>query len=459
MHRFRLARRTARLRAAAFIASALGIFACDSVDRLAPAALGDSPLHSLSDSAALSNSLPSDTLTDAQLEANEALPEAAFVTANKSQGIAFGPFDLPNSMLGSNYTGSIKAVGPGDVLGTLAAARRAGARILVRLSAGNQYWLNKDHTVNLEKWKSQVARFKGVDLQPYINDGTLLGHVMIDEPHDQSNWGGKPVPYATLEAMARYSKQLWPGMTTVIRSYPDWLAKASFKWSYLDATVAQYTAAKGDINSWVKNQASYAKQEGLGLMFSMNLLNGGNKSSGIKGLYKGMYSISASQLKSWGSLLATHPQACALFGWSYSSSYFGRSDIKAAMAYLASKTETRGRVSCRDASGSSAVEDHASDSDSSHDGSQQPAESSGSTSISLRVSGRVQSKAQYMTLDWTGAKGSRVEVERAGASTVSTENDGHFVLSRRWLGRVTYTYKVCQSGTSICSESASVSFK
>jgi hypothetical protein len=358
-HTFKLARRAARFRPMAAAFALLIAGACDSSDSLGPANTDGTPLEEQGDSTAGSpvdtitvaigdsTAGVADTVTDAELEAAEALGDVAFASGSSAKGIAFGPYNLPNSMMGSQYTGSVKAVGPGDVLGTLAAVRRAGGRVLIRLSAGDRYWLNRNHTVNLDKWKSQVARFKRVNIQPYINDGTIIGHMLIDEPHDASNWGGKPVPFATLEAMARYSKQLWPGMTTVVRSYSTWLTKASFRWKYLDATLAQYTASKGEVSRWLSNEARAAKSEGLGLMVGMNLLNGGNKASGIRGLYRGMYAISAGQLKSWGTLLATHPQSCAWLSWNYSSSYLGRSDIRSAMSYVASKAKNRGRQSCR----------------------------------------------------------------------------------------------------------------
>lgn len=348
-HTFKLARRAARFRAGAFIAAVLGMTACDNADRLGPISLGDSPT-ALADSAAsdiLSDSVDGDTLTDAQLDANEVLGEAAFVTGRTARGIAYGPYNLPLSLFGSTFTGTARASGPSDILVTLAAARRRGARVLLRLSASDKYWLNRNHTVNLTKWKSQVARFKRVNLQPYIKDGTLLGHILVDEPHDASNWGGRPVPFATLEAMAKYSKQLWPGLTTVVRSYPDWLSKASFRWKYLDAALAQYSARKGEVSRWMRNQSSYAKREGLGLIFSLNLLNGGNKASRIKGLYRGAYAMSSSQIKSWGTQLATHSQTCGFFFWNYDRRYFGRSDIRSALAYVSGKAKNRSRQSCR----------------------------------------------------------------------------------------------------------------
>lgn len=349
-HTFKLARRGARFRAVAFIAAALGFAACDNADRLGPIGLGDGS-NTLADSSALASDsaafVDGDTLSDAQVDANEALPEAAFVTARTAKGIAFGPYNLPSNLYSRTFTGSAIAAGPSDIIHRLEAARRSGARVLVRLSAGEHYWLNRNRSVNLSKWKLQIARFKRVNLRPYIKDGTLLGHILIDEPHDKSNWGGRPVPFATLEAMAKYSKQLFPGLTTVVRSYTPWLAGASFRWKYLDAAMAQYSARKGEVSHWMREQTSAARREGLGLIVSLNLLNGGNRASGIRGLYRGNYAMSARQIKSWGTLLATNNLSCGFFFWNYNQRYFGRSDIKSALSQVSAKAKNRSRQSCR----------------------------------------------------------------------------------------------------------------
>jgi PKD repeat protein len=80
------------------------------------------------------------------------------------------------------------------------------------------------------------------------------------------------------------------------------------------------------------------------------------------------------------------------------------------------------------------------------------------SSIALRLSGRQDATTQYMTLDWTGAQGSTVDVYRNGAFHINTLNDGHYTNSRNFTGAITYTYRVCETGTSVCSNDASVTF-
>jgi PKD repeat protein len=78
--------------------------------------------------------------------------------------------------------------------------------------------------------------------------------------------------------------------------------------------------------------------------------------------------------------------------------------------------------------------------------------------IALSVTGRTDATKQYMTLRWTGASGSTVDVYRNGPYLTNTANDGIYTNSRNFVGPASYTYKVCQAGSSICSNTATVVF-
>jgi PKD repeat protein len=81
-----------------------------------------------------------------------------------------------------------------------------------------------------------------------------------------------------------------------------------------------------------------------------------------------------------------------------------------------------------------------------------------SSGIVLRVSGRTDATRQYMTLDWTGASGANVDVYRNGGLIGVQVNDGHYTNSRSLPGSPSYTYKVCQTGSTVCSNEATVTF-
>ncbi len=265
-------------------------------------------------------------------------------------GIVFGTFDMPNDYLGSVHTGWMAGgpLDPSNILSNLSGAQGKGGRVVIKLCKGkDSYVKNGDGTFSLTKWKSLVSRYKNVNLTPYISDGTIIGHYLIDEPHRASRWGGKAISQATLEAMAKYSKDLWPQMATLVRVVPSWLASSPVSYQYLDAGWTQYAAGKGDAAKWVASEAAAAKRKGLGLVVGMNVIDGGNGSSKIRGESSGRWAMSASEVRSYGNALLGESYACAFFNWHHVPNYYGRSDIKSAMSDVSAKARNHAKTSCR----------------------------------------------------------------------------------------------------------------
>jgi hypothetical protein len=271
-------------------------------------------------------------------------------TRSSRPGIVFGTFNMRNQYLNNVHTGWMNdgPLEPSNILSWLSGARAKGGRAVIKLSKGrDSYVKNSDGTFSLTKWKSLVNSYRNVNLGPYISDGTIIGHYLIDEPHRTSRWGGKAISQATLEAMAKYSKELWPQMTTFVRVAPSYLASASVTYRYLDAGWTQYTAGKGDATNWVNAETAAAKRKGLGLVVGMNVINGGNGSSNIRGSRSGKWSMSASEIRKYGSAMLGQSYACAFFSWQHNTEYYGRSDIKSAMADVSAKARSHVKTSCR----------------------------------------------------------------------------------------------------------------
>jgi hypothetical protein len=276
--------------------------------------------------------------------------DTTVVSQAVGSGIVFGSMNMPNAYLNDVHTGWMQGgpLSPENIISQLSGARAKGGRVVIKLCKGrDEYVKNADGTFSLTKWKSLVARYKNVNLGPYITDGTIIGHYLIDEPHRASRWGGKIISPATLEQMAKYSKELWPGMTTIVRVVPSWLATSGIRYTYLDAGWAQYTSGKGSASSWVAAEVASAKRQGLGLLVGLNVLDGGNGSSQLRGTSSGKWAMSASELRSYGAAMMGDSYACAFYMWTHDLSYYGRSDIRSAMADLSAKARAHARTSCR----------------------------------------------------------------------------------------------------------------
>jgi hypothetical protein len=278
-------------------------------------------------------------------------PELAVLeTRTRLPGVVFGTFSLPTEALNSVHTGWMQGgpLDPSNILSKLSAVRAKGGRVVLKLCKGSDsYVKNADGTFSFSKWKSLVSRYRNINLGPYIADGTIVGHFLIDEPQRAAKWGGRTISPATLEAMAKYSKQLWPGMTTIARVVPSWLAASSVSYTYLDAGWAQYASSKGDAGKWAAAEVAAAKRKGLGLVVGMNVLDGGNGSSRIAGWSRGRYAMSATEIRNYGTALLNQSYSCAFFNWMYDSRYFGRTDIKSAMASVSTKARAHAKTSCR----------------------------------------------------------------------------------------------------------------
>ncbi|HEY7612973.1 MAG TPA: hypothetical protein VH764_08255 [Gemmatimonadales bacterium] len=270
-------------------------------------------------------------------------PEPSEPPPSSVTGVPFGPYGLPLERMGA-FGGSGRTVTPDNVLATVRAARQSGNRIILRMAVDGV--TNSDGTFNLTKWKAALDRYGRVDLSSFANDGTIAGHLLVQGPQNARQWGGRAISHATLDEMARYSRQRWAAIPTVVEAPAAWLARQS-DWKHLDAVSATYAASDGDASRWVAGQASVARSAGLGLLVEMNVLNGGTSSSGISGVTRGKYAMSASQVRNWGSTLLAQSHVCGLVLARYDDRYFGRSDIRDALRDVGAKARSRTAKACR----------------------------------------------------------------------------------------------------------------
>lgn len=267
-------------------------------------------------------------------------------------GIVFGNYNMKHRYLNSTYTGSMQGLEPSWLMSELILARSKGARMILKMVGGSDDRVkNSNGTFSLDKWKALVYKFKPLGLTSYINDGTLMGVFLIDEPHNARKWGGRAIPHSTVEAMAKYVKGLWPAMTTFVRARPTWLAQTTLTYNYLDAGWFQYEAQyMGDVSVATSKEIAAAKLKRLGIVVGLNVLNGGNGSSRISGTTSGKYKMSATEIRNYGAVLLNQSYSCGFFNWTYilgGAEYMARTDIKSAMSYLSSKARYHVKTSCR----------------------------------------------------------------------------------------------------------------
>lgn len=293
-------------------------------------------------------------------------PELAY-TSLSAPGVPFGDFHLPTSMYRAPYSGSLYATSVSAVITNLNIAKNAGMRIVISLVGNRRNYTNSDGTFNLSKWKSRVYAYRNVNLAQFVSSGTVIGHYMVDEPYCAACWGGRQIPRSDIEAMAKYSKSIWPSIPTGVRSSPTQLGTTAF--TYLDFAWAQYVGPlhypsfKQTPSQFRDTQVAAAKRLGLGLVFGMNYLDGGDGSSRINGTYAKdpnlsdnvhctsggcyRYAMSANEVKNAGTTFALTSYACAVISWKYNDTFLSRSGMKDAMSAVGSAARSRSRTACK----------------------------------------------------------------------------------------------------------------
>jgi hypothetical protein len=397
---FKLAKRTARLRALPLLALAAALSACDT-DRLT---------NSSEDAAAPA--------------AEPFTPPTALYAESFRGGIPFGPWNMPTEAFGSVYNGSQRNIAPNELLEELARIKSRGGRVFVTFTGYEGHYLDQNGHFSYSLWKDRLDRFRGINFKPYVDDGTIIGVALIDEPNDPSNWGGTPVPGSMVETMAQYSKSIWPYLPTVARAEPAYLERTGGPYRYLDAAWAQYVTRKGTASDYITRNVADAQRIGLSLVTGLNLINGGPDAS----------QMSASLVQSAGSTILAQSYPCAFVSWEWRDAYMSRSDIKSAMAVLSEKAEAHAARSCRRPG----------------TGTSLPSVSG----ITLAASKVLQNGETIVSLKWSGASGSTVRLFVNGVYRRDTVNDGKGYVYPQRAG--TYSYKICETSSTRCSNTASV---
>jgi hypothetical protein len=259
-------------------------------------------------------------------------------------GLPFGP-NHAHRMGDEPFTlNQITAITPGCLLADLEAARRANVQVFISFT-GNERHYGDANGFNLAMWKQRVDRFRNIDITPYIADGTILAHFVMDEPEDKTNWHGHVVSKADIDEIARYSKSIWPTITTMIRSWPDYLTGYTFE--HLDAVWFHYIERRGPIEPFLDKNFADARAAGLNVVGGLNVLNGGSPNSGIPGKSATKNAMNAEELRTWGGAFLNRPGMCAFLLWEWKADYFARPDIQAAIADLAAKARAYPKQRCK----------------------------------------------------------------------------------------------------------------
>ena len=194
----------------------------------------------------------------------------------------------------------------------LPAAREAGVKVSIRLTGGHSRYTDPDGNFSLAMWTERLEAWRGSGLQAFVDDGTLVAHMLADDIH---NFPGKDPTAAELDEMARLSKELLPGLTTFVRERA--LEMPDGEYRYVDALVNQYRHDHGTPEEYTRVQVARARELGLDVINGLNIANGGDGRSGQPGWGKDRWAMSAEEITAYGRVLGDVDGQPMFLCWEY----------------------------------------------------------------------------------------------------------------------------------------------
>lgn len=234
--------------------------------------------------------------------------------------------------------------GAGYTLGELLPLMRAsGVKITLRLTGDHEFYTTPRGDFDLAAWKAALDRWNPDDLRPFVEDGTLVGHMLLD---DIVNFEGHDPTAAELDEMARYSRERLPGLMVYVREEAQRMpVPASGRYQYVDAAVNQYTTWRGEVQAYTDDNLRASHALGLGVINGLNIADGGDGSSGKPGWGKGFWAMSPAEIRRYGQVLASVEGLGLFLCWEYDGAerwsdgtvgadYFRQPEVEAALRDL-----------------------------------------------------------------------------------------------------------------------------
>jgi hypothetical protein len=269
-----------------------------------------------------------------------------------AKGVPFGPYDLFNSGVSVRtpalgFKLALDNVDPGNIIAHLNLARANRIKFVVAMTGGAHSNYLTNGKFDFTKWKNRQNLFNTQAIKDSMRiavaDGTVIFAELMDEPNHREgpppgvpDWGGV-MNHAMLDSMSRYTKAIFPTLKTGVVVRYDWQQNQDYQ--SVDVIVSQYGLQTETLGVAAYRDAAVAsaQDQQVGLMFSMNLLDGGDEDSG---------SMTATQIRTWGQTLLSASYACGLTMWKWDNAFMESQANQTAFRDVAATAAARAAKPC-----------------------------------------------------------------------------------------------------------------
>jgi hypothetical protein len=284
--------------------------------------------------------------------------QAVTVSGGGGNGVPFGPedlFDSSGKLRDSSFNLTLDFTDPASIVAQINTARARKVRFVPAMTGGGHSRYLTDPArptyvcpnngasgcrFDFTKWKNVQNSFNTAAIksaiQAAVADSTMPFSSLIDEPN-HSSWGGV-LTHALVDSMSVYSKGIFPTLKTGVPV--TWTWEKTKRYQSLDVIVSQYSfSADPSVQRYRDSAVVSAKRQNVGLMFSLNLLDGGGSTFGTA-------QMSAAQIQNFGNVLVLEPFACGLLMWTWNSAYMASEANKTSFKNVAATAAGRPAKAC-----------------------------------------------------------------------------------------------------------------
>jgi len=272
-------------------------------------------------------------------------------------GIPFGPFTTRYDS-GDDFTLYFSGQTPGDIVGRMREARRAGRKLMLAMTGGAHRRYMTDGVFDMGKWMREMGKYDTPRIREAVAaavaDGTIIGNSVMDEPHNVSpdnRWGpAGTMNKGRVDTMCAYVKRIFPTLRVgVVHDYR--VFDPGNTYSSCEFVVSQYREAKGPVGVYRDGGLAFARRNGISIAFSMNILDGGSRVKGCPVPQTGGPGTSGAncrmrpdQVREYGLVLG--PAGCAFTMWRFDSAFMAQEENRRAFKDIAARLATLPARSC-----------------------------------------------------------------------------------------------------------------